>query len=199
MRTRNPEDPGAVRDSVVVLAESALLLGGLLALLVWWPPGWWAWGALAPALAAWRAGLPLTRLVGPVRLRRSLLVALLLAVLSVPFLALLAWVAGGWAPPPWPGLPALAAVAAMAAVEEWFFRGWLQLRLGERWPRVAVVAAAAAFALAHLPGRGLGAAVVFVPGLALGLAREWSGALLAPVLLHLAWNLWASGLPGWPV
>ncbi len=67
---------------------------------------------------------------------------------------------------------------------------------GRRWPRAALVLAAAAFALAHVPGWGPAAALVFLPGLALGLAREWSGALFAPILLHLAWNLWASGLPG---
>jgi len=191
----SPGGGNTIRASVL-LGELALLLGALLALLVWWPAAWWAWAILAPAAAARRAGVPLRELAGPLRLRRTLLVVLLLGVLSLPFLGLLAWVAGGWAAPPWPGLGGMLSLAGAAAAEEWFFRGWLQARLGRRWPRAALVLAAAAFALAHVPGWGPAAALVFLPGLALGLAREWSGALFAPILLHLAWNLWASGLPG---
>jgi len=78
-----------------------------------------------------------------------------------------------------------ALLAALSGVaEEAFFRGALQ-------PRLGLVAASVAFALAHLaPRRDLWPWTLFAlaVGLGLGLLFEWTGNLLAPVVAHVLVN-----------
>ncbi len=97
-------------------------------------------------------------------------------------------------------MQALTQLLVVALPEEYFFRGYMQTRLGRVWPprrRVlgapagrALLASAALFALGHLlvdfnPLR----LSVFFPGLAFGWMRELGGSILAPVLFHTASNL----------
>lgn len=80
-------------------------------------------------------------------------------------------------------IPSAIAVSASAALgEELFFRGWLQVKLGN-------LAQAGLFSLAHLSYLNLLEAVVtFGLGLAFGLARERTDSLLAPMLAHFGFN-----------
>jgi membrane protease YdiL (CAAX protease family) len=100
------------------------------------------------------------------------------------------------------GLGALAAwqLLAVALPEEVFFRGFLQGRFNEAWPRrvrlpgaevgPGLLLAAGLFALAHClviphPIQLL----VFFPGLLFGLLRERSGSVLAPIIAHALSNI----------
>jgi membrane protease YdiL (CAAX protease family) len=72
--------------------------------------------------------------------------------------------------------------------EEVFFRGFMQTRLGERWPtRWAVVAASACFAIMHL--EWLHALLAFVLGLYLGFITELTGSALPAVASHVVNNM----------
>lgn len=84
----------------------------------------------------------------------------------------------------------VSAVLVAPAVEEAFFRGWLQRALAKQLPPAlaswAFVFAAAAFALAHFGGYGLPQLVL---GLLAGAVFRSSGALLPSILGHAAHNL----------
>jgi membrane protease YdiL (CAAX protease family) len=87
----------------------------------------------------------------------------------------------------WNGLwlPALGVLAAPLS-EEFIFRGLLQGGLRRSLPAwQAIGIAAALFAILHPPAAML---PVFVLGLCTGIAYERSGALLAPMLVHAAYN-----------
>lgn len=83
------------------------------------------------------------------------------------------------------------------AVEELYFRGWLQpaLRRGwGRWP--GLLAASAAFAALHLVGGGTTAsslASILLAGIWFGVLADRSGGLALPIGAHFGWN-WAEEL-----
>lgn len=83
----------------------------------------------------------------------------------------------------------IASIAA-AIAEELFFRRLLYSRL-ERWgPSAAVVGAAAAFAIVHVPSYGLAAAPLdFAAGLVLGWQRWATGSWTTPAATHVFANL----------
>jgi len=135
-------------------------------------------------------------------------VALALAAVLIPNLAVVAWVKLGLGalflhPSLADGLGWMAlrgaALLPLAAAEEWFFRGWLQQSVlapacgGRRLGCVSAgtALAAAAFALAHVVALGspLAAVTAFPGGLVLGWLVERSrGSLWPAALLHLAAN-----------
>jgi membrane protease YdiL (CAAX protease family) len=95
----------------------------------------------------------------------------------------------------------------VALPEEWFFRGYLQTRLDQRWGtpwRVlgadlgwGLVASALAFALLHpilLPG--LDRLLVFFPALLFGYLRARTGNIGAAVVIHATSNLLLTVLVG---
>ena len=85
------------------------------------------------------------------------------------------------------GLIVAFAVAVAPVCEEFFFRGLAYPALKQRWGTwKALVVVSAAFALAHLHVPSLGP--LFVLALALGLAYEWTGSLLAPITMHTLFN-----------
>lgn len=107
---------------------------------------------------------------------------------------------------------ALTQLLVVALPEEALFRGWMQTRLGDRWPParrllgVAVdprtlVLQAALFALLHFasiphPAR----LAVFFPGLLFGWLRAWRGGIGAAMLFHALCNVLARLLEhGWSV
>ena len=113
--------------------------------------------------------------------------------------ALYAWLAGttlaGTAPRVGgAGLLLLGTLALpfQAAMEELFFRGWLQRglrRLWGMWP--ALAASALAFGLLHLAGGArapLSLLNITLAGLLFGLLAERTGGLAAPTAAHAAWN-----------
>ena len=77
--------------------------------------------------------------------------------------------------------------------EELIFRGLLYGRLvGTRLGAVgSIVILALGWALIHTSYSGVVIAVIFVEGLLLGAARWRTGSVLAPVLMHILWNLYA--------
>lgn len=108
---------------------------------------------------------------------------------------------GEWLQLGYGGSPAaILAILAVASAEEIFFRGYLQNRLESRyrlWARVliAVLALAMYKNVVHLwEGMPL---VLHLELLALGLLHnvlpslwmEWSGSLVGPLVLHVAWDL----------
>jgi membrane protease YdiL (CAAX protease family) len=77
--------------------------------------------------------------------------------------------------------------------EELIFRGLLydrfsRTRLG---PTVTIVILAAIWAVIHLSYSPGVIAVIFVGGLLLGFARRQTGSVILPILMHIAWNLYA--------
>jgi membrane protease YdiL (CAAX protease family) len=84
----------------------------------------------------------------------------------------------------------IVASIAAAIAEELFFRRVLYARL-ERWgPSAAVIGAAAAFAMVHVPSYGLAAARLdFAAGLVLGWQRWATGSWTAPAATHIFANL----------
>jgi membrane protease YdiL (CAAX protease family) len=84
----------------------------------------------------------------------------------------------------------IAASVGAAVAEELFFRRLLYARLVRWGPLAAVVGAAAAFALVHVPAYGIGAAPVdFAAGLVLGWQRWATGSWTAPAATHVFANL----------
>jgi membrane protease YdiL (CAAX protease family) len=77
--------------------------------------------------------------------------------------------------------------------EELIFRGVLYYRLSRTrlGPIVAIVVLTAAWALLHFSYSPAVIAVIFVSGLILGFARWQSGSVILPILMHIAWNLYA--------
>jgi membrane protease YdiL (CAAX protease family) len=83
----------------------------------------------------------------------------------------------------------------VALSEEYFYRGYLQSRLNEFWPRQTNLwkpglwLTALLFALGHLATFNILQLSVFFPALLFGWAREKTQGLLCPILLHGSCNL----------
>ncbi|MCL2012713.1 MAG: CPBP family intramembrane metalloprotease [Cystobacterineae bacterium] len=83
----------------------------------------------------------------------------------------------------------------VALSEEYFYRGYLQSRLNEYWPRQTPLLkpglwlAALLFALGHLGHFQVARLLVFFPALLFGWAKEKTQGLLCPILLHGSCNL----------
>jgi membrane protease YdiL (CAAX protease family) len=77
--------------------------------------------------------------------------------------------------------------------EELIFRGVLFGRLAAtRMPMAAVIAVIAlGWAVLHYSYSGGVIALIFVGGLLLGAARWRTGSVVVPILMHIAWNLYA--------
>jgi len=84
--------------------------------------------------------------------------------------------------------------------EEFFFRGWLQTELDDRWGRrwklvgaeigPGLIATAALFAIAHVAAQPtLFRALVFFPGLLFGWLRARTSSVAYPIILHTLCNL----------
>jgi len=81
---------------------------------------------------------------------------------------------------------ALVAGGLAAIAEELFFRGAIVAALRPARPAVWIALSALLFALAH--GNPERWPWTFVLGLGFGLARWWSAGILAPILMHAAYN-----------
>ena len=116
-----------------------------------------------------------------------------------------AWARYGQTVPPLPWHDLVWRLGAYAVLEELAFRGavqpWLegrQVLRGRAWAGLSAanLLTSLAFAAAHVGVQGSWLAVATLPvSLVLGLAREQSGRLAAPIVLHLYFNLlfwWAS-------
>jgi len=83
----------------------------------------------------------------------------------------------------------------VALSEEYFYRGYLQSRFNELWPKKTnlwkpgVWLTALLFALGHLATFNVLQLSVFFPALLFGWAREKTQGLLCPILLHGSCNL----------
>ncbi|MCB0221408.1 MAG: CPBP family intramembrane metalloprotease [Chrysiogenetes bacterium] len=153
--------------------------------------------------------------LGSGKFARSVKFAAITGLIIFPLFLLIWYLAGGLAlglPAPRPitsefpyGAYAWADLVARqflgaAIPEEWFFRGYLQRRLQQLFPRrfgtgrwsisAAALLTAWLFGLAHAARYGnILRMNVFLPGILFGWARERSDHLAAPILLHAASNL----------
>jgi membrane protease YdiL (CAAX protease family) len=94
----------------------------------------------------------------------------------------------------------IAGNAAVAFAEEFFYRGYLTLRLEQRWaPRTrilgaplgrAAVLAAALFAVGHLLEPAPWRLAVFFPALVFAWLRARTGTIVGAALCHFAFNVW---------
>ena len=94
----------------------------------------------------------------------------------------------------------IAGNAAVAFAEEFFYRGYMTLRLEERWPprmRVfgaplgrAAVLAAALFAVGHLLEPAPWRLAVFFPALVFAWLRSRTGTIVGAALCHFIFNVW---------
>lgn len=76
------------------------------------------------------------------------------------------------------------------AVEEIFFRGYMQARLRERWPPpAAVVVSSSAFAILHVDTSFVHVALALALGLYLGFVAELSGSTLPAIVCHVVNNV----------
>lgn len=77
--------------------------------------------------------------------------------------------------------------------EELIFRGWLYSRLSRTafgvWPTIIVLSAT--WAAMHYTQVLPVLALFFVAGILLGAARRYSGSVVVPIVMHIAWNLYA--------
>lgn len=90
-------------------------------------------------------------------------------------------------------------ILCVAFPEEFFYRGFLQtaflrrfrgMKRISRWaPALAIVAASACFALAHLPSGGVFRLLTFFPGLLFGFLRYRTNGLLGAILCHAGCNM----------
>lgn len=105
---------------------------------------------------------------------------------------------------------ALAQLLVVGIPEEMFFRGYLQTRVGDAWPRrhrllgvalspAAWLTQAALFALMHFAmDLAVVRLAVFFPGLLFGWVRAWRGGIGASAALHAMSNLYSDILVrGW--
>jgi membrane protease YdiL (CAAX protease family) len=77
-----------------------------------------------------------------------------------------------------------------SAVEEIFFRGYMQARLGERWsPPAAVLASSAAFAILHVDVSLVYMGLALALGLYLGFVAQLSGSTLPAIVCHVVNNV----------
>lgn len=183
---------------------------------------WLAYAAFLylPVLAAWLRGIDFANygLFWPAR-RTSAAVGL-----GVTALVLGLFAAGYWAivhftalPVPWyptlEGEPAdlvrfaVSQFLVVAVAEEYFFRGYLQERLEQRWPNrwrlfgaelgPAWLSAAAFFAVGHLAdGFNPARLLTFFPGLWYGWFRARTGSIYAGAFAHGASNVLIAYLQG---
>jgi len=103
-------------------------------------------------------------------------------------------------PAPWDTIGRLLGNAAVAFAEEFFYRGYLTLRLEERWPprmRIlgaplgrAAVLAAVLFALGHLLEPAPWRLAVFFPALIFAWLRARTGTIVGAATCHFAFNAW---------
>jgi membrane protease YdiL (CAAX protease family) len=179
-----------------------------------------------PALLLWRGGRDLEQYgLRAAPLRRGLLAFGLAGLLVLPAFGLGYWAyvahyclpiadtlakllgaAAMWHCPPrtlaalrWPPdllMAALSQLLVVALPEEFFFRGFVQGRLGEALSPVrALVLTAVLFALGHyLVTFDPAALAVFFPGLLFGLLRQLTGSVLAGTLFHATCNLFMETL-----
>ena len=101
---------------------------------------------------------------------------------------------------PWDTIGRLLGNAAVAFAEEFFYRGYLTLRLEERWPprmRIlgaplgrAAVLAAVLFALGHLLEPAPWRLAVFFPALIFAWLRARTGTIVGAATCHFAFNAW---------
>jgi membrane protease YdiL (CAAX protease family) len=107
---------------------------------------------------------------------------------------------GPWDFGPWQAQPLWVSVARVLGVgilgpimEELICRGLITSRLQKAGLPVGVVIVlvAAGWAAIHIDYSAAVIAIIFVEGLLLGAARYYSRSLVVPILMHIAWNLYA--------
>jgi len=107
---------------------------------------------------------------------------------------------GPWNFEPWrqqrlvvSGLRVLAVGILGPIAEELIFRGFLYARLNRTklagWMTIVVLAVA--WALLHASYSSAVIGVLIVDGILLGVARQRSGSVVVPILMHVTWNLYA--------
>ena len=106
----------------------------------------------------------------------------------------------GVGPSPWGLAGRIAGNGAVAFAEEFFYRGYVTLRLEERWPprtRIlgvplgrAAVLAAALFAVGHLLEPAPWRLAVFFPALVFAWLRRRTGTIAGAALCHFVFNVW---------
>lgn len=183
---------------------------------------WLAYAAFLylPVAAGWLRGVDFAR-YGLFWVNRKTSLAVGLGVTAA---ILAAFAAGYWGvatltpiPVPWfPSLEgepldllrfAVSQFLVVAVAEEYFFRGYLQERLAQRWPdrwRIAGaelgpawLAANACFAVGHLAdGFHPARLATFIPGLWYGWCRARTGSIYAGVIAHGASNVLIAYLQG---
>jgi membrane protease YdiL (CAAX protease family) len=160
------------------------------------------------ALAAWLARWPVGEYLGLVwPQRRNLMTAIVLLAVFVAAMDALAYLAGRDVVTPFQvdtyrssrdagTLPLLWFTFAIAgpAAEEIVFRGFLYRGwvTSARGALPGILLISALFAIIHLQYDWFGIGQVFLVGLALGLARWWSGSTALTILMHVVINLWAT-------
>lgn len=83
----------------------------------------------------------------------------------------------------------IVAVFPLAAIEEWFFRGWIQGRLQRAVPSVvAVMTTALLFAVFHYPPTPTALIPLFASGIIYGCLTIFTKSVWTSVLTHTAWN-----------
>jgi membrane protease YdiL (CAAX protease family) len=103
-------------------------------------------------------------------------------------------------PDPWDLAGRIAGNAAVAFSEEFFYRGYLTLRLEERWPPAtrilgapigrAAMLAAALFAVGHLLEPAPWRLAVFFPALVFAWLRARTGTVVGAAVCHFVFNVW---------
>ncbi|WP_179197896.1 CPBP family intramembrane glutamic endopeptidase [Hymenobacter crusticola] len=101
---------------------------------------------------------------------------------------------------PWQAQPLWVSIARVLGVgilgpvaEELVVRGMVFARLRSAGLPVVIVIllTAAGWSLLHLDYTPAVILIIFIEGLLLGSARQYTGSLLVPILLHIAWNFYA--------
>ncbi|MFL5309954.1 MAG: myxosortase family intramembrane protease [Myxococcales bacterium] len=103
-------------------------------------------------------------------------------------------------PDPWELAGRIAGTAAVAFSEEFFYRGYLTLRLEERWPPATrilgapmgkgAVLAAVLFAAGHLLEPAPWRLAVFFPALVFAWLRARTGTVVSAAVCHFVFNVW---------
>ncbi|OUJ70417.1 CPBP family intramembrane glutamic endopeptidase [Hymenobacter crusticola] len=98
------------------------------------------------------------------------------------------------AQPLWVSLARVLGVGLVGPVaEELVVRGLVFSRLRQAGfaAIVVILLTAAGWSLLHLDYSPAVIFVIFIEGVLLGAARQYTGSLLVPILMHIAWNLYA--------